>query len=137
MFCPRCGQQLLSDARFCSRCGLPLHVISDVVANNGFPLSEPGGIKRRSPRKQGMRIGGMIMFTGLALAPIFFALCFFAKNGDPLFVPSAIFFVGLCWLLFAFIFADDTVSSSIENKLDQYRNVSPPSFTLLPDRLPA
>ncbi len=36
MFCPRCGQQQASgDLRFCSRCGLPLGIVSEVLANGG------------------------------------------------------------------------------------------------------
>ena len=36
MFCPRCGQQQMSgDLRFCSRCGLPLGIVSEVLANGG------------------------------------------------------------------------------------------------------
>jgi hypothetical protein len=36
MHCPSCGQQQVSNqTRFCSRCGLPLSVIADVVAHGG------------------------------------------------------------------------------------------------------
>lgn len=36
MYCPNCGQQQVSDEiRFCSRCGLPLGLISEVLANGG------------------------------------------------------------------------------------------------------
>jgi hypothetical protein len=36
MFCPRCGQeQAANNLRFCSRCGLPLGIISEVIANGG------------------------------------------------------------------------------------------------------
>lgn len=36
MFCPQCGQQQISaETRFCSRCGLPLNVVADVVAHGG------------------------------------------------------------------------------------------------------
>ncbi len=36
MFCPNCGQQQTSEqTRFCSRCGLPLGLISQVVAYGG------------------------------------------------------------------------------------------------------
>ena len=37
MHCPRCGQQQVSeDIKFCSRCGLPLGVVSEVVAQGGY-----------------------------------------------------------------------------------------------------
>jgi hypothetical protein len=36
MHCPRCGQQQAAETtRFCSRCGLPLDLVAEVVANNG------------------------------------------------------------------------------------------------------
>lgn len=36
MFCPQCGQQQISaETRFCSKCGLPLNLVADVVAHGG------------------------------------------------------------------------------------------------------
>lgn len=43
MYCPRCGQERHSEATsFCSRCGLFLDHIGDVMDNDGNPLFEPG-----------------------------------------------------------------------------------------------
>lgn len=37
MHCPRCGQQQASEEiRFCSRCGFPLGLVSEVLAHGGF-----------------------------------------------------------------------------------------------------
>lgn len=37
MYCPGCGQQQISDEiRFCSRCGLPLGLVAEILAHNGF-----------------------------------------------------------------------------------------------------
>ena len=37
MHCPRCGQQQVSeDIKFCSRCGFPLGLISEVLAQGGY-----------------------------------------------------------------------------------------------------
>ena len=37
MYCPRCGQQQISDAtKFCSRCGFQMGLIGELLANNGF-----------------------------------------------------------------------------------------------------
>ena len=37
MHCPRCGQQQASEEiRFCSKCGFPLGLISEILANGGF-----------------------------------------------------------------------------------------------------
>lgn len=37
MHCPRCGQQQVSEEiKFCSRCGFPLGLVSEVLAHGGF-----------------------------------------------------------------------------------------------------
>ena len=39
MFCPDCGHQQTSDeTRFCSRCGLPLDLVTDMMANSAAQL---------------------------------------------------------------------------------------------------
>ena len=58
MFCPRCGQEQASgDLRFCSRCGLPMGVISEVVVHGGTlpqlaELNKPTGL---ISRKNGLK----------------------------------------------------------------------------------
>ena len=37
MHCPRCGQQQVSeDIKFCSRCGFPLGLVSEILTHGGF-----------------------------------------------------------------------------------------------------
>lgn len=37
MFCPRCGQQQISDqTKFCSRCGLQLGLVAELLEHGGF-----------------------------------------------------------------------------------------------------
>jgi predicted nucleic-acid-binding Zn-ribbon protein len=37
MHCPRCGQQQVSEeTKFCSRCGLPLGLVSEILMHGGF-----------------------------------------------------------------------------------------------------
>lgn len=37
MHCPRCGQQQVSEnIKFCSRCGFPLGLVSEIIAHGGF-----------------------------------------------------------------------------------------------------
>lgn len=37
MHCPSCGQQQIStETKFCSRCGMPLGLVSEVVAHGGY-----------------------------------------------------------------------------------------------------
>ena len=71
MFCPDCGQQQISDEiRFCSRCGLPLSAVSEVVANGGeIPKSQKkaGLINRRT----GFFVGIVwILFFLTVVAPL-------------------------------------------------------------------
>ena len=36
MYCPRCGQkQMAGDLKFCSRCGLPMGLVAELLANGG------------------------------------------------------------------------------------------------------
>ncbi len=37
MYCPSCGQQQIStETKFCSRCGLPLGIVSEVISYGGY-----------------------------------------------------------------------------------------------------
>ena len=37
MYCPRCGQQQVSEEiKFCSRCGFPLGLVSEIIMHGGF-----------------------------------------------------------------------------------------------------
>ncbi len=37
MFCPNCGQQQVTqEIKFCSRCGFPLGLVSEILAHGGF-----------------------------------------------------------------------------------------------------
>lgn len=37
MYCPRCSQQQVSEeTKFCSRCGFPLRLVSELLAHGGF-----------------------------------------------------------------------------------------------------
>lgn len=61
MHCPRCGQQQVSeDIKFCSRCGLPLGLVSEVVAQGGYlsQLAELGNQKKSFfNKKNGVALG--------------------------------------------------------------------------------
>lgn len=60
MFCPQCGQSQVSEqTRFCSRCGLPLNLIAEVVANGGtLPVLEQLNQKQAGlTRSKGVKFG--------------------------------------------------------------------------------
>lgn len=50
MHCPSCGQQQISnETKFCSRCGMPLGIVAEVVAHGGYlpQLAELNKKKRK------------------------------------------------------------------------------------------
>jgi hypothetical protein len=57
MFCPRCSQeQVSSETKFCSRCGFPLGLVSEILAHGGFlpQLAELYQDKKILTRKNGL-----------------------------------------------------------------------------------
>ena len=78
MFCPQCGlQQVTEDARFCSRCGLPLSEVSGVLARRATPeaLPEPAPPQQKqiSRRRRGLKQGAY-MVLAMALLGFLFAV---------------------------------------------------------------
>ena len=73
MFCPQCGQQQVTGViRFCSRCGFPLDGVIQLLNNGGnLPMyrspDEPVPV---SPRKKGVKQGGLLLLSGAVLVPI-------------------------------------------------------------------
>ena len=111
MYCPRCSQQFVNDIRFCSRCGMRLGLVAEIVANDGFAAPSAGqAIADQSPRQNGVRYGAKLMFAGLALLPPFFGLCFPVDNPSPLLVPATVFFGGLCLQVYSRLFGDDATT---------------------------
>jgi hypothetical protein len=73
MFCPQCGQQQVAGViRFCSRCGFPLDGVLQLLGNGGnLPVyrnpDEPIPI---SPRRKGVKQGGLLLLSGAVVVPI-------------------------------------------------------------------
>ena len=75
MFCPRCSQEQVSEEiKFCSRCGFPLGLVSEILANGGFlpQLAEVYKSKKILTRRNGL-IFTLFWFLIFAfiLAPLF------------------------------------------------------------------
>ena len=112
MFCPRCGQQPASQAiRFCANCGLRLEGVSYLLTNDGLlpsqtiaPPPEPT-LKQRE-----MRRGVKFLFSSFVAFPLFFALCFIPDNPVPLLAPATLFIMGICWMMYARFFCDNTTA---------------------------
>ncbi len=112
MYCPRCGQQQVSDEmKFCSRCGLSLAGLSNWIAIGsgvylpGAPLGSP------KVRRQGVRRGAKIVFASAVLFPVFLGLSFLVDEPVPLLLPLIVFIVGLSIMLYSRIFEEAAVTS--------------------------
>lgn len=63
MHCPRCGQQQVSEeTRFCSRCGFPLALVSQILFHGGIlpqltNLEQSGQKKKLLTRHNGIKFG--------------------------------------------------------------------------------
>ena len=105
MYCPRCSQQQVSEeTKFCSRCGFPLGLISEILAHGGFlpQLAELYKSKKWLTRKNGVVFSIMwTIFFLLIWSPIFGA-----AGVDEIALISAIIgiFGGLMWLIASLVF---------------------------------
>lgn len=113
MFCPNCGQQQVSqEVSYCSRCGLPLKVIAEVLAAGGAlpngALATPSG-GELSPRQKGVRRGAMLMLSTMLFVPLIAIITSFIGIGEEFFIPIAaiICFVGgLLRIIYALMFQE-------------------------------
>jgi hypothetical protein len=77
MFCPRCSQEQISEeTKFCSRCGLPLGLVSEILINDGFSAF-PNETNTKKKKKWLTRKNGLLfslfwfIFFAMMLTPIF------------------------------------------------------------------
>ena len=84
MYCPNCGQQQVSnETKFCSRCGMPLAVVAEIVANGGIlpQLAQLEQMNQKKPlfsKKNGV-LFGVFWFIFLTM----FATAFFGILDAP------------------------------------------------------
>jgi hypothetical protein len=114
MYCPNCGQQQISDqTKFCSRCGLPLSLIAEVLAHDGtLPQLAAADKKGRFlNRKNGVAFSALwCLFFLLIMAPFWGIV-----NVDELAGVSAVIgiFGGLMWLIVSLVFLPSRRSVSV------------------------
>jgi hypothetical protein len=104
MYCPQCGQQQVSDElRFCSRCGFQLKGVTQLLDAGGeVPDLHAGeNKKRRSPKREGVRQGVLLIFAALVLAPLSNT---FGEYSEVL--PATLMMFGLMRILYAVIFQE-------------------------------
>ena len=68
MFCPRCGQERLSqDTSFCSRCGFLLTAAAELLLTDGVAGEKK---KPESPRWRGVKQGLFLLMLMLVVVPV-------------------------------------------------------------------
>lgn len=123
-YCPRCGQQQASPGiRFCSRCGFVMNGIDRIVAGGGVPqeLIDPGN---ESPKKRGVKQGGLLMLSSLILIPLL-AIISAALDISPVFVAvTAVvtFWGGLLRILYALIFESGKPAANNIGFVDSFKH---------------
>ena len=115
MFCPRCGQQQVSDeVRFCSRCGISLASVPALLAGGEVRSVEraPKGVLTQ--KRVGIRRGAKLMFFSAVLFPVFFGLAIAFDEPGPLILPVTVFLAGLAWMLYFVLFGEEAAHESAE-----------------------
>jgi hypothetical protein len=117
MFCPKCGQQQVSDEmRFCPRCGLQLGAVAAFLSGhaltptNNTPTETQ--VAKLSPRKRGIRQGAKVMFLSGALLLVAIGFSLLIEEPFPLLLPVIVFMVGLMWALYFRLFGEESLPTS-------------------------
>jgi len=107
MYCPRCSQQQIADSRFCPGCGLQLDFVTELVANNGLPLTHDE-VTKQVPflRRKGISLGAKLVFLSLFILPFSFAGAIAFDTPGPFVLPFIIFMVGLAQVLYTLLFQE-------------------------------
>jgi hypothetical protein len=111
MYCPQCSQEQVSEEmRFCSRCGFPLAIVTQLVRNGGaLEGFDPDARGELSPRQKGIRWGLILMIVSLLLVPLAAVMTAMKSDFFALFVPVlTLFALGLGRLLHAYLLAQST-----------------------------
>jgi hypothetical protein len=143
VFCPKCGQQQISDeTRFCSRCGFLLTAVAEVVASSGHipGLVPRSGRNSMSPKRRGLMQGLFIFLLSFLVVPLI-TMITIALNAEPIaVVMSAILLVvgGLLRAVYALMFesGEPGVPTLEENAIAASRNLfgNKPAASLPPKR---
>jgi hypothetical protein len=115
MYCPQCSQEhLAGEMRFCSRCGFPLAIVSQLIANGGaLEGFDAEGKRQLSPRQRGVRKGALFMIISGVLIPMVALMTELKNDFGVLFVPVLVVFTyGLARLLYAYLLEQGTSMGS-------------------------
>lgn len=128
MHCPRCGQQQISEEiKFCSRCGFPLGLVSEIISHGGFlpQLASAPADKKWLTRKNGMKFG-LVWFLVVTFLLVPLAAIAGAEEGVA-FLAIIGFVGGLLMMLFSWLFLD-AESKNYARELPASANQTPNYF---------
>ena len=97
MFCPRCGEERISEeTSFCSKCGYLLTGTAELLDKGGALVPADDAVRAAwwSPRSHGIRMGLFMLLLTIVLAPIVGIISVFALNTEPWPVGVVIFLLG-------------------------------------------
>jgi hypothetical protein len=99
---------------------MPLTAVTEVLANGGMlPIMQPQNlVKTTSPRKRGLKQGGILMLLGVFFVPFFAILIEATRGPEELIALLAIFFFvgGFLRMLYAALFQDGTPTFAAQNQ---------------------
>jgi hypothetical protein len=87
MYCPKCSQLQVSDeVQFCSRCGLPLSAVKEMILADGTTKAgaSNASVDKLSPRQKGIRQGVVLMLLSVILIPAYVLLAALFPANDSL-----------------------------------------------------
>jgi hypothetical protein len=135
MFCPQCGQQQVTGVvRFCSRCGFPLDGVIQLLSSGGIipayrASDEP---VQASPRKKGVKQGGLLFLAGILIVPILGMFASFSNSSFPqmlTMLAALICFVGgPLRMLYAALFEEGAPNPMRQYQQPVAMHVAPPQF---------
>lgn len=119
MFCPRCGQEQVSNQiKFCSRCGLLMSGMQEIIANGGvLQAYQP---KTPTAKRRGVKQGGKMILLGAFVVPLLGVLSLLFRFPEEIIgLAAVIFFIGgFIRLLYAAIFeASDPEEKILEENV--------------------
>ena len=145
MFCPRCGQERVSnETRFCSRCGFLMTGVQELVNSGGaLPqyLAKPDSYPL-SPRKKGLKQGAMLFLSGILIVPLLGIIIVGLLNFEGYLVGIAAlltFLGGILRMLFALLFEsnnpfENTLEENVFETGKRFLNKKPNANALPPEQ---
>jgi len=93
MFCPHCGNEILSErVRFCTRCSFPLAKVKEVVETEAAKSKAEGEEKNYPLRQLDISLGAGLMILGLIVSIFISTIAFRGSDREILTLALGLFF---------------------------------------------